>query len=295
MGDITKAVIPIAGRGTRFLPLSKVVPKELFPLGLVPLIHHAVEEAKASGVKEIIFITNSSKRGVQDYFKRSPSLEQQLRERGEEETLAVLEEMEKLTAGLTISAISDPQPLGDGHAILQAAKKVGSEPCFVFYPDDVLLGEKEPVALQLQKVFATSQRPVFALSRVAQERVSSYGIVEGSQVTNRVLKLHTIVEKPSPEHAPSNFAVVGRSIITPEVFAALKKRQQGIGKKELRLTEAASDMVKDGKVIYGYEFRGRWLECGDRASWLRSFLLYVLLHPEWGGDMRAFLKENRLL
>jgi len=175
--EIFKAVIPIAGLGTRFLPLSKVVPKELFSLGDKPLIHYALQELKDSGVQEVVFVVGDNKKFLSDYFKRAPRLEKFLEERGKKELIEQLREAEKLVQGIAISYVSQPKPAGDAHAVLQARKLIGNNACFVLYPDDVIVSQT-PCAAQLAQVFKTSQKPIMALSKIPKERISSYGVVE---------------------------------------------------------------------------------------------------------------------
>lgn len=293
MSSITKAIIPVAGRGTRFLPLSKVVAKELFPLGTKPLLHHAVAEAKLAGATEIIFVANSSKKAIEEYLGRSLVLEKFLEEKKNEKMLEELHSVEKLCQGLTFIFVAEPKPLGDGHAVLQAKKAVGDEPCYVMYPDDVFLTQK-PVLSQLEQRYKTSQRPMIALSRLPAEKISSYGVIEGEKITNRVYKIRKIVEKPQPEHAPSNLAVVGRSVITSEVFDYLKRAVPN-KKGEISLTETFAAMAQDGQVLYGYEIEGKWLECGNKQEWLKSFIWYTLSDPETGKDLKRFLREEKLI
>lgn len=292
MGELTKAVIPIAGLATRFLPLSKAVPKELLPVGTKPMLQHALEELKASGVSHIIFLVNSNKKQVADYLKRSPQLEKLLAERNQSDLLKEVEEAHKAIEGLSFTFVSVQKPLGDGHAVLQAKKFVGQEPCFVVYPDDIVEA-KVPSCLQLAQVFRTSQKPVMALFQLPKERLSSYGVVAGEKIASRLWKVNRIVEKPQGE-APSNLVTIGRRIITPEVFSYIKKTKPN-KKGEIILAEAMADMVKDGKVMYGYEIEGRWWEAGTKTDWMRTHLYYSLQSPEAGKELQQFLKQERFL
>lgn len=290
--EITKAILPIAGLGTRYLPVSKVIPKELLPLVDKPLIQYAVEEAKASGITEIIFVVNSNRKFVEDYFKRSLKLEKTLEERKQEHLIKLLKRVEELCEGMTFSFVSD-HALGDGHAILQAKKLVGEEPCLVMFPDDVV-DSKIPCAQQLLQVFKTAQSPVLALYELPEDRVSAYGVARVEKIAKRFYKLKEFVEKPTPGTAPSNLVFLGRVILTPEVFQYLKKARPN-KKGEIILAEALSQMLRDGKIVYGYEVEGRWLECGDKIGWLRSNLYLSLKHPEFGTAMAAFLKEEKII
>ncbi|OHA70879.1 MAG: hypothetical protein A3D64_00235 [Candidatus Wildermuthbacteria bacterium RIFCSPHIGHO2_02_FULL_49_9] len=291
MGDITKAIVPIAGLATRFLPLSKAVPKELLPVGTKPMLHYGLEELKAAGVKQVIFIVGGNKKQVADYLKRSPYLEKLLTDRNQTAILEEMEELEKSLEGLSFFFVSVQKPLGDGHAVLQAKKLVGEEPCFVFYPDDIIEA-KTPACVQLAQVFKTSQKPVTALARIPRERLVSYGVVATEKIAQRLHKIKKIVEKPQGE-APSDLAIVGRRIITPEVFDYLKRAKPN-KKGEVVLSEALGDMVKDGKIVYGYEIEGRWWEAGTRTEWLKTHLYFSLKHPVYGKELKRFVKDLKI-
>ena len=290
MGEITKAVIPIAGLATRFLPLSKAVPKELLPVGLKPMVLYALEELKAAGVHQVIFIVNGNKKQVADYVKRSFQLEKLLADRNQEELLKEVQELHKTLEGFSFTFVSVQKPLGDGHAVLQAKKFVGQEPCFVVYPDDIIEA-KIAGCTQLAQVFKTSQKPVTALARIQKERLSSYGVVGVEKIAQRLFKIKKIVEKPQGE-APSDLAIIGRRIITPEVFDYLKKAKPN-KKGEVVLSEALGDMVRDGKIVYGYEIDGTWWEAGNKKDWMRTNLHFSLKDPRFGKDLQQFLKEEQ--
>lgn len=289
MGDITKAIIPIAGLATRFLPLSKAVPKELLPVGLKPMLLYALEELKASGVNHVIFIVNSNKKQVQDYVKRSPQLEKILQDRKQEELLQEVQELHKTLREFTFSFVVD-KPLGDGHAVLQARKLVGQEPCFVLYPDDIIEASI-PGCMQIAQVFKTSQKPVTALARLPKERLSSYGIVDVEKIAQRLFKVKKIIEKPQGE-APSDLAIVGRRIITPEVFDYLKRAKPN-KRGEIVLSEALGEMVKDGKIVYGYELEGKWWEAGNKRDWMKTNIHFSLKDPHFGKELLQFIKEEQ--
>ena len=292
--EIKKAIIPIAGNGTRFLPLSKVVPKELFPLGEKPLIHRLLEELKASGIEEIVFVVGkNNKKLIADYFKRSLRMEKFLEERGKKDLIEVLRAIDKLTQGISFSFVLQTNPLGDGHAVLQAAKLIGNNPCVVAYPDDIIESEI-PCTTQLAQVFKTSQKPVMGLWRMPKEKISHYGVVQADKIARRLHQIKKIVEKPSQEAAPSDLAIIGRRIITPETFDYLKKAKPN-KKGEIILTEVFADMVKAGKMIYGYEVEGQWLECGNYEGWMRSNAYLALKHPTYGKDIKNFLKQEKVI
>lgn len=291
--EIKKALIPIAGLSTRFLPFSKVFPKELLPLADLPMIQYVLTEARNSGIKEIIFVLSPNNKKVLDYLKPSPKIEKILKERKKESILAEIKQFQDFFKDISFSYVLQKQPLGDGHAILQTAKLIGSESVACLFGDDVI-DSKTPVILQLAKVFKTCQRPVVALSRVSKEKIPYYGIVGVEKIANRLYKIKKIIEKPSLEEASSDLVIVGRYILTPEVFDYLKKAKPS-KKGEVILAEVLNNqMLKDGKIIYGYEIEGNWLECGDKARWLKSHLYFSLKHPRYGPELKNYLKEIKL-
>lgn len=290
---ITKAIIPIAGLATRFLPLSKALSKELFPVGTKPMVQYALEELKAAGVNTICFVVNQNRKPVSDFLRKAPQLEKILEEKKYEDLLSEFRELERLLDGISFSFVSAPKPLGDGHALLQARKFIGDEACFVAYPDDIVQS-KHPCAEQLAQIFKTSQKSVVALSRIPRERISAYGVVGAEKIATRFWKIQKIVEKPEAAAAPSDLAMVGRWVLTPEVFDTLKKAKPN-KKGEIVLNEVLGEMVKEGTMIYGYEFEGTWWECGDRAKWLRSHIAFSLQHPTLGPQLKKFLKEEKLM
>jgi UTP--glucose-1-phosphate uridylyltransferase len=291
---VRKVVIPIAGLGTRFLPLSKILPKELWPLVDKPVIQYIVEEAKNSGICDIIFVISPEKRVVLDYFKKyylqkSPKLEKTLKERKKQEPLKELINLEELCRDLNFSFVLQKKPLGDGHAILQARDLVGQEPFAVLFGDDIV-DSKIPCILQLTKIFKTCQKPVIALQRVPRERLSSYGVVGVEKIANRLFKIKKFVEKPSIETAPSDLAIVGKYILTPEVFDYLK-RTKPLKSGEIILANAFAKMIEDGKMIYGYEFEGEWLECGTKEGWVQCSFQVALKHPKFSPQLKGVLKR----
>jgi UTP--glucose-1-phosphate uridylyltransferase len=291
MNEVKKAIIPVAGVGTRFLPLSKIVPKEVWPLVDKPVLQYIVQEAKNSGIEEIVFVISSKKSIILDYFKESKTLEKLLKKRGREYLLKEMEEIKEIIKDISFSVVLQKKPLGDGHAVLQAAQKALKQPCAVMFGDDVVESQI-PCIAQLINIYKTSQRPVIALARVPKDKLSSYGVVEVEKIAKRVFKIRRIVEKPEPEKAPSNLAIVGKYIITPEVFDYLKKGK--LNKKgELILANVFNKMLLDGKTIYGYEFDGKWLECGTKLDWLKTHLYLSLKDPRFGPELKKFLKEIR--
>ncbi len=287
---IRKAIIPVAGLATRFLTLSKAIPKELLPLVDQPAIQYLLNEIVGSGInKDIIFVVRPKKKNVLEYLERSLELEKILIERKEKDILKELEKLNQISKNVSILSASQKYPLGDGHAIMQASNFIGKEACAVLFPDDII-DSKIPCLAQLINVFKTCQKPVIALKKKPKDEISSYGVVEVEKIANRFYKIKKIVEKPSAEVAPSDLAIAGRYIITPEVFGYLKKTQP-TKKKEIILANALNDMVEDGNIIYGYEFEGDWLECGSKIGWLKSNFHLCLKHPKYGEELRKYLKE----
>ena len=293
--DIVKTIIPLGGLATRFLPLSKVLPKEFWPLVEKPLIQYAVEELKNSGVTNIVFVVNSlNKDLIGEYFASFPSLEKALEEQKREELLESLRKVEKLIQGLSFSFVAQTKPQGDGNAILLAKKYIGEDPCVVLYPDDVIASDV-PATLQLAKTFKTAQKPVLGLVSLPQEKLAAYGVVGAEKIATRLYKIKKLVEKPAtPEAAPSNLVSVGRRILTSEVFDYLKKAKPN-KKGEVVLGEVLGEMAKDGKILYGYELEGKWLECGEIKSWLYSFVRTTLLHPTYGKDIQKLLRSEKII
>ncbi len=291
MDEIKKAIIPVAGLGTRFLPLSKSVPKELWPLVDKPVVQYIIEEAKDSGIKEIIFVIKPRDKALANYYKNSPELEKILKDRKKDRILEDVKKLDDLLGEISFSYVAQNKPLGDGHAVLQAAKKVKKdEPVACMFADDVVYS-KVPCILQLGKIFKTCQKPVIAMHKLPKEKLHSYGIAEVEKIANRHYKIRKIIEKPEPEKAPSDLAIVGKYILSPEVFSYLKKAKTGF-KGEIILAETFERMLKDGKLIYGYEFEGKWLECGNKLEWLKSNMFLGLNHPQFGQELRKFLKES---
>jgi len=290
---IKKAIIPIAGLATRFLPLSKVVPKELWPLVDIPVIQYIIKEAKDSGIEEIIFVLKPDNKKVLDYLKPCPKVEKVLRERKKEDILDEMKNLQQLCENISFSYVLQKKPLGDGHALLQAAKLVKDEPVICMFGDDII-DSKTPCALQLSNIFKTCQKPVIALSRLPKEKIVHYGIAGVEKIASRLYKIKKIIEKPSLEEAPSDLAIIGRHVLTPEVFYYLKKAKPS-KKGEIVLAEVINDqMLADGKLVYGYEVEGNWLECGDRLRWLKSNIYFSLKHPKYGPELKQYIKDLKL-
>lgn len=292
MAEIKKAVILLAGLGTRFLPLSRVIPKELWPLADKPVIQYILEEAIYSGVKEIIFVLRPDNKHILnyvDYEKSFSKIEKILKERKDEKNLEEIKKIEKLLKGINFSYVYQKEALGDGHAILETKKLVKDDPVGVLFADDIVKSNV-PVLSQLINVFKTSQKPILSLYSLPKEKLSSYGVVEVEKIASRHYKIKGIVEKPKMEESPSNFAIVGKYIITPEVFDYLSKTKP-TAKKEIILANAFSNMIKDDKNIYGREIEGEWLECGNKLAWLKSNIKLSLDHPLFKDEIKKMIKE----
>ncbi|MFA5729987.1 MAG: sugar phosphate nucleotidyltransferase [Candidatus Paceibacterota bacterium] len=285
---VKKAIFPIAGMGTRFLPLSKVVSKELIPLVDKPLIHYSVEEALLSGIKEIQLVTRKSQKDVTAYFNPNPELEALLKERNKKEELEMVKGLNDVSKQIKFSQSIQKKASGNVDAIYQAKSFAGNEPVGVFFCDDIIYSKEIPGFQQLKEVYETCQRPVIALKRMPKDKLSQYGVVEVEKIANNVFKIKKVVEKPKGE-APSDLVILGRYIITPEVFKRIEE-DKSMRMNDYSISQVLGQMAEEGKVIYGYEIKGEWLECGDKNSWFRSFLTLALDHPEFGSKIKEFLK-----
>ena len=289
MEEVKKAIIPAAGLGTRFIPLTKVLAKELLPLVDRPTISYPVKESVDSGIESICFVFSEAKKNIINYFKRDLKLENILKERKQDSLFQELMAIEEEIKGVSFSSVLQALPKGDGDAILKAKKKIGKSAFGILFADDVFKSSA-PVLAQLKKIFQTSEKPVIGLKRMPKDKISSYGVVSYEKIANRIYKIKEIVEKPKAEEAPSDLAVVGRYIMTPDIFNYLSKAE--LNKKgELILAQALKDMINDGKTIYGYEIEGEWLECGNKLGWLKSNLYLALEHPEFGPPLREWIKK----
>ena len=287
--DIRKAIIPVAGLGTRFLPLSRIIPKDFFPLVDKPIIQYIIEEVKKSGIREIVFIISPGQKNIQNYFKKSPELEKLLIKRKKENILKELKTFEEVFEGISFSFVIQKEPLGDGHALLQAAKQAGKDPVAVSFGDDIVDSE-EPAIAQLINIFKTCNAPVVALKQLPRERIPAYGVVAVEKIASHLYKIKKIIEKPELSEAPSDLAVVGKYILTPEVFQYLKKATPS-KKGEIVLADVFDKMLQGGKTIYGYELKGEWLECGDKLKWIKSFFYMALKDARFGQELRKYIKE----
>lgn len=292
MAGVKKAVILAGGLGTRFLPLSRVVTKELWPLVDKPIIHYLLEELRESGINEVIIVLPSKQSLTSAYLKKDPNLEKILEKRKNEEALLRLKKFHHFLDKFSISFVVQEKPLGNAHALLPAKTKIGKQPFALFFCDD-LIDSDLPATTQLMKVFKTAQRPVLGLYRVQKEEIPFYGVVGAERIAQRFFKVKGLVEKPKIEEAPSDLAIVGRYILTPDIFDYIETRtKKGTTKnQELFLTSVLADVLNDGRVIYGYELKGKWLKCGNKLDWLKSHLYLCLKDPRFSEEIKKYLKE----
>jgi len=287
MQKITKAVFPVAGLGTRFLPATKASPKEMLPIVDKPLIQYAVEEAVAAGITDLIFITGRAKRAIEDHFDKAYELEAELQAHGKNKLLKEVRGL--LPQGVTCVYIRQAEALGLGHAVLMARHLVGDEPFAVILADD-LIDAQVPVMKQMAQVYAKSGGSVIAVQNVAREETSSYGIVSADKVSERLSKMSAIVEKPKPEDAPSTLGVVGRYVLSPRIFHFLENLRPGAG-REIQLTDAIGRLLREDNVM-AYEFQGTRYDCGSKLGYLQATVNYALKHPELAADFKAFLERR---
>lgn len=290
---IRKAVLPVAGLGTRFLPATKAQPKEMLPLVDKPLVQYAVEEVVASGVPLVIFVTGRGKDAIEDHFDVSFELEHQLAGRGKED---LRREMRSLAGLLQMIYVRQKNPLGLGHAILTARDLVGDEPFAVLLSDDVI-DSQVPCLQQMMEVFDRYGRSVVAIQRVDPKAVSSYGVIHGVEVPDhnwdgRLFRIDNMVEKPAPGKAPSNLAIIGRYILTPAIFAELAATRRGAG-GEIQLTDALRRLLAK-EPIYGYVFEGKRYDAGDKLGFLEATVEIALKRPDLGKRFHKYLKSLKL-
>jgi len=285
---IKKIIIPVAGLGTRFLPLSLAVSKEFFPLVDKPIIQYILQEAKKSGITDVIFVISKKQKTLLNYFKKSPELEKLLVKRKKEKALEDLKNFEHSFEGVNFSFVVQKKPMGDAHAIFQAEKLVKNEPVAVSFGDDVIDAD-EPAIAQLINIFKTCNMPVVALKSLPREIVPAYGSVAVEKIAHNLYKIKKIIEKPTPEEIQSNLVIVGKYILTPQVFDYFKIAKPS-EKGEIILAEVLQRMLDDGYPIYGYEVKGEWLECGDKLKWLKSFFYLALKDPIFGKELKDYLK-----
>ena len=282
--EVRKAVITAAGLGTRFLPATKTQPKEMLPLVDRPLIQYAVEEAAASGIEQIVIVTRLSKRGIEEHFKRSFELEYALKQRGE---LGLLAEVRRISELADICYVRQTRQLGLGHAILMVKDFVGDEPFAILLPDDIIEA-KVPAMRQMMEVYQRYKGSVVAVERVAKENLGSYGIIKPKQIDERVYQVLGLVEKPEPEQAPSNLGIVGRYILTPEIFSVLQRTPPGKG-GEIQLTDALQLLLQQ-QAVYACGFEGRRHDAGTPLGFMKASVELALRRPDIGEALRHYLR-----
>jgi len=286
---VKKAVFPVAGLGTRFLPATKASPKEMLPLIDKPLVQYVVEEAVASGIEQILFITGRGKRTIEDHFDVSVELEAHLCDKGKNSELLRVREISKM---VDIFYVRQRQALGLGHAILCAKDFIGNEPFAVLLGDDII-DSKRPCLQQLLDVFDEHQGSVLALEKVPMENISSYGCVRATKVSDRVFDVMDMVEKPSRAEAPSDMAIIGRYVLTPRIFGILEQQEPGKG-GEIQLTDAILKLSKEEKV-YGCLFEGLRHDCGDKLGFLKATVDMALKRDEFRLEFETYLRQRLAL
>jgi len=287
MRKITKAVFPVAGLGTRFLPVTKASPKEMLPVVDKPLIQYAVEEAIAAGITEMIFVTGRSKRAIEDHFDKSYEVEAELEARGKAKLLELVRSIKP--SHVDCFYVRQPEALGLGHAVLCAEKLVADNPFAVILADDLLDGNP-PVMKQMVDVFDHYHSSVIGVEEIPPSETKSYGIVDGKEWEESIVKMSAIVEKPAPEVAPSNLGVVGRYILKPRIFEHLRALKPGAG-GELQLTDAIQALLADEQVL-AYKYQGTRYDCGSKLGYLKATVEFALRHPEVGTEFDAYLRTR---
>ena len=284
---VTKAIFPVAGLGTRFLPATKSVPKEIMTLVDRPLIQYAIDEARAAGIKEFIFVTSRGKGALEDYFDHAPVLEQELRSKGKTELLETLKNT-NMDSG-AIAYIRQHKALGLGHAVWCARRLIGNEPFAVILPDDVIAAEK-PCLQQMVEAYNETGGNMVAAMEVHPERSSSYCMLDVDDDQGELVKIRGMVEKPKTEDAPSNLAVIGRYILSPNVLKNLNQLKSGSG-GEIQLTDAIAAELTQGHDVYGYRFKGQRFDCGSKSGFLQATVSFGLARDELRDDLYAYLQD----
>jgi UTP--glucose-1-phosphate uridylyltransferase len=283
---IRTAVFPVAGRGTRFLPATKASPKEMLPVVDKPLIQYAVEEALAAGARRLVFITGAAKRAIEDHFDSDPELEQMLQAQGKSDLLNQIRSV--LPSYAACIYIRQPAPLGLGHAVLCAQPAVGAEPFFVHLADDLIRSE-EPCLHQMAEVYSEKRSSVLGVELVPRKDTERYGIVAVEAPNSQTSRIRSIIEKPKPQVAPSNLAVVGRYVLTPAIFGHLEKIGHGSG-GEIQLTDGIAALMGE-EAVYAHRFEGQRYDCGSKLGYLQATVEYALAHPQLGRDFAKYLKS----
>ncbi|HBG31672.1 UTP--glucose-1-phosphate uridylyltransferase GalU [Candidatus Macondimonas diazotrophica] len=284
---IRKAVFPVAGLGTRFLPATKASPKEMLPVVDKPLVQYAVEEAVAAGVEVMVFVNGRNKRAIPDHFDKAYELERELEARGKQKLLDIVRGI--VPENVTCVYIRQPAALGLGHAVLCAQPVIGNDPFAVLLADDLLDGRDKPVLAQMCDTYAEYGASILAVEQVPTSHTDQYGIVQLGKKPGKVAEIEGMVEKPKPEVAPSNLAVVGRYVLTPRIFELIRELPRGAG-GEYQLTDAIAGLLPYEKV-FAYQFDGKRYDCGSKLGYLQANVEYALRHPDVADDFRAYLQQ----
>ena len=285
---VRKAVFPVAGLGTRFLPATKAQPKEMLPVVDKPLIQYAVEEAYAAGIRHMIFVTGRNKRAIEDHFDTAYELENELQAANKSALLSVLRSI--VPDDMLMSYVRQPRSLGLGHAVLCAEHLVGDEPFAVLLADDLMVGTP-PIMAQMVAQFEALKQSVIAVQEVPSEHTRRYGIVAGDTVRPGLIKVSRMVEKPAPEVAPSRMGVAGRYILTPAVFEQIRQQSGGVG-GEIQLTDGIAGLMKT-ESVYAFEYSGKRYDCGSKEGFLQATVELALQHPEVGAQFKTYLDSLR--
>jgi UTP--glucose-1-phosphate uridylyltransferase len=290
--QLKKAVFPVAGLGTRFLPATKAQPKEMLPVVDKPLIQYAVEEAYAAGIRHMIFVTGRNKRAIEDHFDTAYELENELEVAKKTELLALVRSIQR--EDMDFSYVRQPRSLGLGHAVLCAEHLVGNEPFAVLLADDLMVGPQggEPVLAQMAAQFAKLQQSILAVQEVPREHTKRYGIVAGSDAGEGLIKIEKMVEKPAPDVAPSRMGVAGRYILTPGVFAKIRSQKTGVG-GEIQLTDGIAGLMAE-ESVYAFQYLGKRYDCGSKEGFLEATVELALQHHEVGAHFRHYLENLKL-
>ncbi|QQG45488.1 MAG: UTP--glucose-1-phosphate uridylyltransferase GalU [Candidatus Sungiibacteriota bacterium] len=288
MTDIKKVIIPVGGFGTRFLPATKAQPKEMLPIVDKPVIQYLVEEAVASGMKEVILITGRGKRAIEDHFDHASELESYLEAKGKSELARTVR---KISSMAFFSFVRQKEPRGIGDAVLQARPLLGKEPVAIMSGDDII-DAKPPALKQLVRIFKKYRAPVVGVARVSDSEIHKYGVIAGKKIAPRTWRVTGTIEKPKPGTAPSNLAIFVKYIFTPEIFEYLAKVKPA-SNGEIYIPPALDKYIKDGGRFYAYEVKGEWYDCGDKLGYLRAVIDFGLKHSEVGKEFRRYLKTVR--
>lgn len=288
---IKKAIIAVAGFGTRFLPATKAQPKEMLPIVDKPVVQFIVEEVVNSGIKEVIFVTGRGKHAIENHFDYSVELENALKKSGKD---YLYEEIKRISDMANFAYVRQKEAKGSGDALLVASHLVQDEPCAVLFGDD-LVDAKKPVIAQLAEIYEKYSASVVALEKVPMKEVHKYGVVKARKISDRLYQIEDIIEKPSADKAPSNLAVVGKYVVTPDVFEALKKLKSNLKKNfkgELGITDAFKEILKT-RPVYGVEFEGMRYDCGSKIGFLKAIVDHALKHDEVKDEFKNYLKNKK--